>query len=87
MTWTFIWMALVLKIPVFALLWICWWAVKAEPDPVDGDRSGGGGGGSGHPTRPRRPRPPRRGEHGDPAPRAPARVRALAKRSDSVPHE
>ena len=83
MTWGFIWMVVVLKIPIAALLWLVWWAVRAEPEPA-GDESTGGDGGSGHSPRPRVPRPPRRGDHAVPAPPPPARVRALAQRSDSV---
>ena len=86
MTWGFIWMMVVLKIPVVMLLWLCWWAIRQEPEPAAGD-AGGGGGEDGHSPRPRKPRPPRRGEHAVPAPQPPARVRAMAKRSDSVPAE
>lgn len=83
MTWTFIWMAVVLKIPIAALLWICWWAVHAEPEPAAEERADGSGG-SGHSPRPRKPRPPRRGEHGALPAKPPARTRATA--TDSVPH-
>jgi hypothetical protein len=79
----FIWIAVVLKIPVVALLWLCWYAVKEVPEPA-GEQSSDDGGGAGHPDGPRRPRNPRRGDHAS-APQPPARVRALAKRSDSVP--
>ena len=82
MTWGFIWMVVVLKIPIVALLWLVWWAVRAEPEPA-GEESGGDGG-SGHSPRPRKPRPPRRGDHAVPAPQPPPRVRARARRSDSV---
>jgi hypothetical protein len=82
MTWGIIWMAVVLKIPIVALLWLVWWAVRAEPEPA-GDEAGGDGGG-GHSPRPRTPRPPRRGDHAVPAPQPPPRVRARARRSDSV---
>jgi hypothetical protein len=83
MTWAFIWMVVVLKIPIVALLWLVWWAVRAEPEPATDDSQGGHGGG-GHSPRPRRPRPSRRGDHALPTPQPPLRVRALAKRSDSV---
>jgi hypothetical protein len=83
MTWGFIWMAVVLKIPIVALLWICWWAIRAEPEPA-ADESAGGDGGSGHSPRPRKPRPPRRGDHAQAHPQPPSRVRLLAQRSDSV---
>ena len=39
MTWGFIWMVVVLKIPIVALLWLVWWAVHAEPEPA-GEESG-----------------------------------------------
>jgi hypothetical protein len=67
-----------LKIPIIALCWIVWRAIKAEPAlPDDAEVDGDNGGGTKHP-RPRRPRPPRRGPHGEPLPRPPARVRAVA---------
>jgi len=70
--WGFFWLMVVLKIPIIALLYIVWWAVRQAPEPVDpGDgwwRHGGG-------PRITPPRPPRRGPHGDPAPPAPDRVR------------
>ena len=73
MDWpTFVWMFLVLKIPVVAALLLIWYAVKA-PVPAEGeDRSGGGG--SHHP-RLRPPRGPRRGPHAELAPPSPPRVR------------
>ena len=83
MTWAIIWMAVVLKIPIVALLWLCWWAVRAEPEPAAG-APGGGDGGSGHSPRPHRPRSPRRGDHAEPALLAPPRTRAVARRSGSV---
>ena len=30
MTWTFVWLMLGLKIPIAALAYIIWWAVKAR---------------------------------------------------------
>jgi hypothetical protein len=85
-TWAFIWMALILKIPIAALLWLCWWAVRAEPEPEPADDANGGDGGHGAQPRPRKPRPPRRGEHAEPAPQPPPRIRVVG-RSASVPHE
>ncbi|MGH2917150.1 MAG: hypothetical protein ACRDLS_00920, partial [Solirubrobacteraceae bacterium] len=63
MSATFIFLMLVLKLPIALLLYIVWWAVHATPEsetpPVDED------GGTKNPARahprPRRPRPPRRG--------------------------
>ena len=70
-----------LKIPIFLLGWIVWWAVRQTPEPLEPE---GGDGGSKrarphHP--PALPRPPRRGPHGDPAPPSPARVRTAALRA------
>jgi hypothetical protein len=77
--WTFVYMFVVLKIPVIAALWLVWWAVRSEP-ATDEDPAvdGGGGGGSPHPRLPR-PRRPGRGEHGRPTPRAPRRTRARGR--------
>jgi hypothetical protein len=75
MTWAFIWLMFVLKIPIIALLWIVWHAINAEPLPADEEHVDEGGGGWDHP-RPRKPRPPRRGPHADPPPASPSRVRA-----------
>lgn len=81
MTWTFIWMAVILKIPIVAMLWLVWWAVKEEPQPTEEPDDGGG---RREPPRPRRPRPPRRGPHGaESVPRSPQRIRARARRSGS----
>jgi hypothetical protein len=78
MTWGLIWLMLVLKIPVAALLYIVWWAVHQDPEP-DGGADGGDGGTKVHPhgdLRPRLPRPPRhRGPHGSPSPPSPKRSR------------
>jgi hypothetical protein len=79
MTWGFIWLMLVLKIPIAALLYIVWWAVHQDTEP-DADADGGDGGskvyphGDGNrPALPRKPRP--RGPHGGPAMPAPRRTR------------
>jgi hypothetical protein len=81
---TVIWMALVLKIPIAALLWLVWYAAK-EPEPVDADEDSGGSKRPNRPHGPRTPsRPPRRGPHsGAPLP-APPRVRttAVGRRAD-----
>ena len=75
-----VWMLVVLKIPVIALLWLVWWAVKEpkpqEEEPVRVQRDPAPE--PDHP-RPRRPRPPRRGPHAEPAPPAPGRVRAAGR--------
>jgi hypothetical protein len=84
LTWAFIWMMFVLKIPIAGLFWIVWRAIHTVPEEAPGEAFGGGGGEGPHP-RPRRPRPPRRGEHGLPVPKAPARVRAVAVTSPLRP--
>ena len=79
MTWGLIWLMLVLKIPVAALLYLVWWAVHQEPEQEPGTDGGDGGtkvyphDGGRRPTPPRLPR--RRGPHGDPTTPAPARTR------------
>jgi hypothetical protein len=78
--WAIFWLAVVLKIPIIALLLIVWWAIKAEPLPEAGP-SDGGGSDRHRPSRgPRHPRPPRRGPHAEPAPPPPARVRVRGRR-------
>jgi hypothetical protein len=83
--WTFIWLMLILKIPVVGLLLLVRWAVKQTPE---GEMAGEDDGGIAfdpsanprHPLhpRPRLPRGPRRGPHRDvPAPASPPRVRAV----------
>ena len=73
MTWGFIWLMFILKIPIFMLFGIVWWAVRKtdEPSPeqpVRAERRP-------HPHRPRR-RPRPRDPHGGPATLpAPPRVR------------
>ena len=78
----FVWLMFALKIPILALFTIVWWATRApEEAPGEGvedwkrPRTG-----PDHP-RPRKPGPPRRGPHAEPAPRPPARVRALRGRT------
>jgi hypothetical protein len=79
---TFIFLMFVLKLPIVALFYIVWWAVRAVPEPeTPADEDGG----SKHPPRPRHPRPtpprrPRRGPHGEPPLHPPARTRATTAR-------
>jgi hypothetical protein len=82
-TWTFIWLMVILKIPIVALFMIVRWAIRATPETAPGQD--GGIGPRPHPVHPhhprsRLPRRPRRGPHGDPSPTSPARVRTLAAR-------
>jgi hypothetical protein len=73
-----------LKIPIIALGWIVWHAIRAVPvEPEDTMIDSDGGGGAKHP-RPRRPGPPRRGPHAEPLPQPPKRVRAVAIRDSHV---
>jgi hypothetical protein len=73
----FIWMFLILKIPIIAALVLIWYAIQ-EPAPAEED-SRGGGGGSHHP-RLRPPRGPRRGPHAELEPPSPPRVRSTPAR-------
>ena len=76
MDWpTFVWMFLILKIPVVAALLLIWYAIK-DPAPVEDDWSDGGGGS--HQPRLKPPRGPRRGPHAEASPPSPARVRTAA---------
>lgn len=80
--WGIIWLAVALKIPIVALLYLVWWAIKDPPVQAAGE---GGGGSPDRDPRPhprgRPPHPPRRGPHGPPEPAAPARVRASGRRA------
>jgi hypothetical protein len=83
MDWTFIYM----MFPIALLLWIVWWAIRAEPESADVPE--GGGGTKVRPRHPRRPLPrnPRRGpHHGAPAPAPPARTRTVLVRARRVDH-
>jgi len=86
-TWGFLWLMLALKVPIAALIYLVWWAIKQTPEetPSSGDDDGGS---KRHPRHPRKPFPrhPRRGPHGDPAPMPPARVRSLKVRARSLGH-
>jgi hypothetical protein len=78
--WGIVWLALFLKIPIIALLYLVWWAIK-DPPVVTVEEDGGGSPDRDprpHP-RDRPPRPPRRGPHGPPEPAAPARVRVAQR--------
>lgn len=78
---TVIWMAVILKIPIVALLWLVWWAAK-EPEPAGADEGEGGSKRPARPHGPRPSRPPRRGPHtGAPLP-SPPRVRTRAVGDD-----
>jgi len=90
---TFIFLMVVLKLPIFALLYIVWWAIHAtpEPEPVT-DEDGGTKKPLAPRPRPRHPRPalprnPRRGPHGAPALASPPRVRTVVARARRFEHE
>jgi hypothetical protein len=87
-TWGFLWIMLALKLPLAALIYIVWWAIKQEPEDESSPDDDGGIKRHPHHRHPRRPFPrhPRRGPHGDPAPRPPARVRTVRARARSVGH-
>jgi hypothetical protein len=85
-TVTFVYLMVFLKLPILALLYLVWWAIRQGPDTPDredGDDDGGS-------RRPRHPRPPlrplpRRGpHHGSRPPVSPSRVRAVAGRRRSA---
>ncbi len=89
MTWGFLWLMVALKVPIAALIYLVWWAVKQEPEDAPSQNDDDGGvKREGHRRHPRRPFPrhPRRGPHGDPAPMPPARVRTLKARARSLGH-
>jgi hypothetical protein len=83
--WAIFWLALVLKLPIAALLYIVWWAVREPPAPEPGDGDGGSRR-DGHHPRLRPPEPPRRGPHANPRPHSPERVRGVSGRTPTRPH-
>jgi hypothetical protein len=87
MTWGFVWLMFILKIPILMLLGIVWWAIKAETNPA-GDDGSGGIRRHREPPFPRWPKPRRRGPHFAPLPPAPSRVRtrAVSRRTPAAPH-
>lgn len=79
MLWELVFMMLILKIPVVYLCVVVWYAIRAEPEPAQGE---GGLAGEPEPSpwqpwrfwkRPDGPRPRRGGPHGSP-PRGYARA-------------
>jgi hypothetical protein len=87
MDWAFIYLMLVLMIPIAALLYIVWWAIRSQPETPEpsADDTGGSKTRPRHPRRPF-PRRPRRGPHGDPLPLPPPRTRAVVARARRVDH-
>jgi hypothetical protein len=94
MTWTFIWLMLLLKIPIGGMAWIVWWAIKkADEEPVagSGDEDGGTKLRKHSHRRPRTPRPysprhPRRGPHAGVPPATPPRTRTVIAYARKVEH-
>jgi hypothetical protein len=85
-TWGFLWLMLALKLPLAALIFIVWWAIRQTPEDPSSDEDGGiRRHRRPHPPRPF-PRHPRRGPHGDLAPAPPARVRTTRARARSLGH-
>jgi hypothetical protein len=90
MTWTFIWLMFLLKIPIAGLLWLVWWAIhKADEEPI-GARDDDGGtkvdlNRQFHRRPPRSPRP-RRGPHCGAPPPSPPRTRSVVARARKVEH-
>ena len=79
--WTFVYLMVVLKIPIGLLLYIVWWAVHQVPDDETEQQHGDGGASKAvHPRGPL-PRSPRRGPHGGSAPTPPARTRAVVAKA------
>ena len=87
MTWGFLWLMLALKVPLAALIYLIWWAIKQEPEDTSSSDDDGGVKRRPRPH-PRQPFPkrPRRGPHGDPAPSPPARVRTTRARARTLGH-
>jgi hypothetical protein len=90
---TFIFLMVALKIPIFALFYIVWYAVQSppEPEPVGVDEDGGSKRPLEPRPRPRHPHPrpelprrPRRGPHGAPRVAPPPRVRTVVARARRV---
>ncbi|MBS1869573.1 MAG: hypothetical protein JSS99_07915 [Actinobacteria bacterium] len=82
MEWTgFLFLMLALKIPLGALLYLVWWAIRQTPEDEQLPQGGDGGSRVREPRSPRFPQHPRRGPHGDPEPAAPPRVRTTAARA------
>jgi hypothetical protein len=87
--WTFIWLMIMLKIPIVGLFLIVRWAVRQTPEGFSEEDGGiGFRPRPRHPHHPRStlPRTPRRGPHrGAPALLPPPRVRTVAARARLTP--
>lgn len=90
MSATFIFLMVVLKLPIAGLLYIVWWAIHAEPEPA-GATDDDGGTKLPRTPRPQRPHPrpplpraPRRDPHGAPPVPSPPRTRTVLARARRV---
>lgn len=87
MGWGFVWLMLVLKIPIVLLGLLVWWAVRQTPDEFGDAQDGEGGSKVPQVRDPRHPRTPfprtprGRGPHGDPLPLPPPRTRIRTTRT------
>ncbi len=80
--WGIVWLAIALKVPIIALLYLVWWAIKDPPVPAVDEGDGGSPDRDPRPhPRDRPPHQPRRGPHGPPEPVPPARVRVARGRT------
>jgi hypothetical protein len=92
MSATFIFLMVFLKLPIFGLLYIVWWAIRATPEPDPATDEDGGTKRPREPSprhphpRPALPRHPRRGPHGAPPVPAPPRARTVVARARRVEH-
>lgn len=79
MTWGFIWLMFIMKIPIVGLFTIVWWAIRSTDEPAPEQTVRAQPRPQPHrPPRPRRPRPRSRGPHGGPASLpSPPRVRPI----------
>ena len=82
---TFVWMFVVLKIPIIAALLLIWYAIKEQPEPSVDEDDGGSRVPMGTGPRPYRPRHPRRGPHAAPPVSPPDRIRATQRGSHRRP--
>jgi hypothetical protein len=89
MTWGFVWLMVILKIPLIGLLGLVWWAIRQQPEEAPAGEDDGGTKLRPRPhphPRPRRPRSPRRDPHGALPPPAPPRVRSVVARARQAAH-
>jgi hypothetical protein len=89
--WTFIWLMVILKIPIVCLFLLVRWAIRQTPEAVS-EEDGGISHDPRRPRHPNHPRPPlargpRRGPHrGSPAPASPPRTRTVVARARLPQH-